>query len=88
MSNLFHMPSLKGLTIYDVTYLYYALRNKLILVIGDGKLVEKSKATPRNSVNGGVSAKIDDAVWIPPSLLMGPSRCGFESGSRDPVRDF
>jgi hypothetical protein len=48
----------------------------------------KSKATPRNSVNGGVSAKIDDAVWIPPSLLMGSSRCGFESGSKDPVRDF
>jgi len=43
MSNLFHIPSLKGLTIYDATYLYYALRNKLILVTDDGKPVEKAK---------------------------------------------
>jgi predicted nucleic acid-binding protein len=44
MSNLFHISSLKGLTIYyDVTYFYYVLRNKLILVTGDGKLVEKAK---------------------------------------------
>jgi predicted nucleic acid-binding protein len=43
MSNLFHIPSLKGLTIYDVTYLYYALRNKPILVTDDEKLVEKAK---------------------------------------------
>jgi predicted nucleic acid-binding protein len=43
MSNLFYIPSLKGLTIYDVTYLYYALRNKPILVTDNGKLVEKAK---------------------------------------------
>jgi predicted nucleic acid-binding protein len=43
MSNLFYIPSLKDLTIYDVTYLYNALRNKPILVTDDGKLVEKAK---------------------------------------------
>ena len=43
MNNLFHIPSLKGLTIYNAAHLYYALRNKLILVIDDGKLVEKAK---------------------------------------------
>jgi predicted nucleic acid-binding protein len=57
MSNLFHIPSLKGLTIYDVTYLYYALRNKLILVTDDGKLVEKAKQLLETVLTGELVQK-------------------------------
>jgi predicted nucleic acid-binding protein len=43
MNNLFHIPSLKGLRIHDAAYLHYALRNKLVLVTDDRRLMEKAK---------------------------------------------
>jgi predicted nucleic acid-binding protein len=41
--DVFELSVKEGLMIYDVAYLYYALRNKLVLVTDDIKLREKAK---------------------------------------------
>jgi predicted nucleic acid-binding protein len=41
--DVFELTVKEGLTIHDAAYLYYALRNKLVLVTDDIKLREKAK---------------------------------------------
>jgi len=41
--DVFELAVKKGLTIYDAAYLYYAIRNKLLLVTDDIKLRGKAK---------------------------------------------
>jgi hypothetical protein len=77
MNNLFHIPSLKGLTICNAAHLYYALRNKLVLVTDDRRLMEKAKQYIETMSTRELVQKIDDAVWIPPSLLMGHLGAGL-----------
>jgi predicted nucleic acid-binding protein len=42
-ARVFELAVKEGLTIYDAAYLYYAAKNKLILVTDDAKLREKAK---------------------------------------------
>jgi predicted nucleic acid-binding protein len=42
-AGVFELAVKEGLTIYDAAYLHYALRNKLVLVTDDRRLMEKAK---------------------------------------------
>jgi len=42
-ASVFELAVKEGLTIYDAAYLHYALRNKLVLVTDDRRLMEKAK---------------------------------------------
>ena len=42
-ARVFELAVKEGLTVYDAAYLYYAAKNKLILVTDDAKLREKAK---------------------------------------------
>jgi predicted nucleic acid-binding protein len=42
-ASVFELAVKEGLRIHDATYLHYALRNKLVLVTDDRRLMEKAK---------------------------------------------
>jgi len=42
-ASVFELVVKEGLTIHDATYLHYALRNKLVLVADNRRLMEKAK---------------------------------------------
>jgi predicted nucleic acid-binding protein len=42
-AGVFELAVKEGLTVYDAAYLYYAYKNKLVLVTDDRKLEEKAR---------------------------------------------
>lgn len=61
-ARVFELAVKEGLTIHDAAYLYYALRNKLVLVTDDRRLMEKAKQYLETMSTRELVQKIDDAV--------------------------
>jgi predicted nucleic acid-binding protein len=61
-ARVFELAVKEGLTVYDAAYLYYALRNKLVLATDDRRLMEKAKQYLETMSTRELVQKIDDAV--------------------------